>query len=73
MVQISQVKQIKQNVNRGGDDLEEEKFLKVSEVSERFRISQNAIINKLRDGKIKGVKIGGTWRVFADQFKEATE
>lgn len=53
--------------------MEEEKFLKVSEVSERFRISQNAIINKLRDGKIKGVKIGGTWRVFADQFKEATE
>lgn len=47
-----------------------EEFLTVREVSKRFRLSQNAVINKLRDGKLKGIKVGGTWRLYSAQFEE---
>ena len=48
--------------------MEENKFLKVGEVATRYRISQGSILNKIKDGRLKAVKIGGTWRLYADQF-----
>lgn len=43
---------------KGGNDM-----LKVSEVAEALRLSEYTVRDYLKQGKIKGIKIGGGWRV----------
>ena len=38
----------------------EDKALKVSEVAVRFRVSDETVRRWLRDGKLKGIRLGGT-------------
>ncbi len=45
-------------------------FLTTTEVQERYRMSRTAVIRNIREGKFKGFKVGGSWRLYADQFKE---
>lgn len=45
-------------------------FLLVREVAARYRLTKTSVMNKLKDGRLQGIKIGGTWRIYADQFIE---
>lgn len=50
--------------------MEDREFLKVKEVAKHYRISCSGILNKIHAGKLEAVKIGGSYRLYAEQFKE---
>lgn len=49
---------------------EAKEYLKIREVARRYNISPSAILNKLKAGKLKGIKLGGSWRLRSEQFEE---
>lgn len=42
----------------------------LKEVCEMLRISRRTIYNLLKDGKLKGVKVGREWRFSREQIEE---
>jgi excisionase family DNA binding protein len=40
------------------------------ELAEEYRVSENVIRKLLRDGTIKGVKIGRQWRIADEEWQE---
>lgn len=45
------------------------KFYSTKEVAELLKVTERSVYNYIKDGKIKGKKIGGKWRVTEDNFK----
>lgn len=45
-------------------------YLTAREVAEQLRISPMTAIRLCRDGKLPAVKVGGTWRIPADELRE---
>lgn len=45
-------------------------LLTPEQVAERFRVEHKTVLEWLRLGKIKGVKIAGTWRIHANEWEE---
>ena len=41
----------------------------VNEVAQRWRCSVDIVYDLLKGGKLKGFKLGGTWRVSADAIR----
>ena len=50
--------------------MEDVELLTVPEVAKRYRLTGPGVIRKLNTGKLKGFKVGGTWRLPAEQFRE---
>lgn len=48
----------------------EVEFFTMREVAKRYRLSIAGVLKKLKEGRLKGFKVGGTWRLYADQFRE---
>jgi excisionase family DNA binding protein len=49
---------------------DEVKVLTVRELAEMLRIGRRQAYELLRDGKVKGVRIGRTWRVSREAVEE---
>ena len=45
------------------------KLYKPKDIAEILRVSQRTVINYIQSGKLKGTKIGGGWRVKAEDFQ----
>ena len=45
-----------------------EKFYTVKEVSEALKIPQISVTRLIRNGTIKGIKLGGQWRISEKNF-----
>lgn len=58
-----------QKKSEGVVKISDNNFLKVADVAKMFNISSMAILNNVKKGKIKGIRIGGSWRIYANQFE----
>lgn len=50
-----------------------EKFMTPREVAEILQINEQTVRRYLREGKLKGLKIGHTWRISEKQLQEFIE
>jgi excisionase family DNA binding protein len=48
-------------------------YLSTKEVSEMLAIGQESLRQLLREGKIKGVKVGGKWKIRESDVKDIAE
>ncbi|PMQ00702.1 MAG: DNA-binding protein [Dictyoglomus sp. NZ13-RE01] len=51
-------------------DLFEEEFYLPKEVAEKLRVSLRTVQRWLEEEKIKGIKVGGVWRIPESSLKE---
>ena len=45
-----------------------ETVLTPSEVAENLKLSEKTVMRLLRDGDLKGKKLGGSWRITASEY-----
>jgi excisionase family DNA binding protein len=53
--------------------MEKEKYLNTREVAERLSMTQDYLRELLREGKIKGIKIGKRWKIKESELKKIIE
>ena len=54
----------------------EERLLTVKQITERLQVSQDSVYRWLADGRLKGVRLGGTrvgWRISEKDLREFLE
>jgi excisionase family DNA binding protein len=42
-------------------------LIKIKELSEKWRVSEKSIVNYIRKGKLKALRIGSQWRVSPEE------
>jgi excisionase family DNA binding protein len=60
-------------VIRGDDDMVRERYLNTKEVAEMLSIGQEYLRQLLREGKIKGIKVGKRWKIKESDIQELTK
>ena len=53
--------------------MENKMIYNTKEVAEILKMSRVIVLNYLRQGKMKGIKFGNTWRVTNDEIKRIME
>jgi excisionase family DNA binding protein len=48
------------------------KLYRIKDISEMLRVTPRTVINYIQTGKLKGTKIGGGWRIKAEDFQYFT-
>lgn len=43
-------------------------LLKTNEVADKLRISERIVIQLIKNGELRGFKIGGRWRIFSESL-----
>ena len=54
------------------DKTETIKLYTIKDISEMLRVTPRTVRNYIQTGKLKGTKIGGGWRVRAEDFQNFT-
>lgn len=49
---------------------EDIKLYTLAEMAEMLDVTQRTLLTYLKDGKLKGVKIGGKWRISEENYKK---
>lgn len=49
---------------------DQHELLSVTQVAERLGITRQAVLKRLRKGTMRGVKVGNTWTIRADELED---
>lgn len=55
--------------NKRTDDIKGLKMYNLAELSEVLGITRGTLLNCIKDGRLKGIKIANRWRVTEDNLK----
>jgi len=57
-------------MERKTPELEELKVYSLTEIEPILGVTHRTLLNYIKDGRLKGVKIGGKWKVSKDNLKK---
>lgn len=56
--------------NKRTEDLEELKVYSLTEIEPILGVTHRTLLTYVKDGRLKGVKIGGKWKVSGENLKK---
>jgi excisionase family DNA binding protein len=56
--------------NKRTEDLEELKVYSLTEIEPILGVTHRTLLTYIKDGRLKGVKIGGKWKVSGENLKK---
>lgn len=56
--------------NKRTEDLEELKVYSLAEIEPILGVTHRTLLTYIKDGRLKGVKIGGKWKVSGENLKK---
>lgn len=56
--------------NKRTEDLEELKVYSLTEIEPILSVTHRTLLTYIKDGRLKGVKIGGKWKVSGENLKK---
>lgn len=56
--------------NKRTEDLEELKVYSLTEIEPILGVTHRSLLTYIKDGRLKGVKIGGKWKVSGENLKK---